>query len=406
MATLCLPGTAWCTEGDAAEISGFLSGYYASGDRKLDDRHSFIGTNDALQIKLKPGPKLTLYVDGRYFSNNPDLDNNVKEAYINWDLDRFSLRAGKQVIAWGRADKFNPTDVITPRNYEILSSDDDDQRFGAIGVMAKIFVLPELSLEAVLLPTFRSGRVPSGIFPPQILQNREHNGYSLDNTQWGIRLDKSGGQLDWSVSYYNGFSTLPMITLGNGFDLVLRNPRMQMFGMDFATTLDQWGIRGEGAYVRLSGLGTIPQTAPQSYFYSVLGIERNLAESMNLNIQWLHQNVFNFTERRDLVSPLVTIANGNSLIFNQFDSRQDGITVRLSEKWLNDTLQAEITGACLFNHGDYVIRPKVQYAISDRWKAALLADFYRGPHDSFFGGFRKNSLAYLEIRYEFGPFSR
>ena len=406
MAALFLSGTAWGTEGDIMEINGFLSGYYASGDRKIDDRHSLFGTNDALQIKLKPNPKFTMYIDGRYFSNNPNLDNNVREAYINWDLDRFSLRAGKQVIAWGRADKFNPTDVITPRNYEILSSDDDDQRFGAIGLLGKFFVLPELSLEVAVLPTFRSSKIPSGILPPQIVQSREHKDYSLDNTQWGIKLDKTGGQLDWSVSYYNGFATLPMITSTNGFDLILRNPRMQMFGMDFATTLNQWGIRGEGAYVRLSDLGAISQTAPQSYFYSVLGVEHSLAESMNLNIQWLHQKVLHFQDRGNIAPPLVTIANGNALIFNQFDRQQDGIAVRLSEKLLNDALQAEIAGVYLFKRHNYVIRPKMQYALSDRWKAILLADFYRGPHNSFFGGVRKNTLAFLEVRYEFGPFSR
>lgn len=389
------------------EINGFMSGYYASGNRKLDNEHSLFETNDGLQVKVKPDPKLSLYIDGRYFSNNPDSQNNLREAYINWNLDNFSLQAGKQVIAWGRADKFNPTDVITPRNYEILSSDDDDQRFGVIGLLGKFFVLSELSLEIVVLPTFRSSRVPSGILPDQINMSREHEDFSLDNTQWGIKADKSGGQWDLSASYYKGFSTLPIITSDNGFDLlVLRNPEMQMFGMDFATIVKQWGIRGEAAYVRLSDLGIIRQTSPQSYFYGVLGVERNLNESITLNVQWLHRDVSHFHDTGDIGPPLDSIATGNALIYNQFDRQQDGAAVHISGKWLNDTLTAEIAGAFLFNHSDYVIRPKVQYAISDRWKATLLADIYRGQEDSFFGGFRKNSLAYLEIRYEVGPFSR
>jgi hypothetical protein len=80
--------------------------------------------------------------------------------------------------------------------------------------------------------------------------------------------------------------------------------------------------------------------------------------------------------------------------------------VRLSGKWLNDTLQPEIAGVYLFNRHDYIIRPKIQYMLSDHWKASLLIDIYRGPNESFLGGFRKNSLAYFEIKYEFGPFSR
>ena len=107
---------------------------------------------------------------------------------------------------------------------------------------------------------------------------------------------------------------------------------MQMLGMDFATTLNQWGIPGEGAYVRLSDLWIIPQSAPQSYFYSVLGVEHDLGASMNVNVQWLHQNVLPFTNRNDMASPLEPLAKENSLIFNQFDRQQDGIAVRLSEK--------------------------------------------------------------------------
>ena len=129
-------------------------------------------------------------------------------------------------------------------------------------------------------------------------------------------------------------------------------------GSTFRWMLNQWGVRGEGAYVRLSALGIIPQTAPQSYFYSVLGVEHDLGASMYVNVQWLHQNVFHFTNRSDIASPLRPLANGNSLIFNQFDRRQDGIAVRLSEKWLNDSLQAEIAGVYLFNHRDYVMPRK------------------------------------------------
>jgi hypothetical protein len=53
---------------------------------------------------------------------------------------------------------------------------------------------------------------------------------------------------------------------------------------------------------------------------------------MNVNVQWLHQNVLPFTNRNNMASPLEPLAKENSLIFNQFDRQQDGIAVRLSEK--------------------------------------------------------------------------
>lgn len=53
---------------------------------------------------------------------------------------------------------------------------------------------------------------------------------------------------------------------------------------------------------------------------------------MNVNVQWLHQNVLPFTNRNDMASPLEPLAKENSLFLNQFDRQQDGIAVRLSEK--------------------------------------------------------------------------
>jgi hypothetical protein len=86
---------------------------------------------------------------------------------------------------------------------------------------------------------------------------------------------------------------------------------------------------------------------------------------------------------------------------NQLDRVQHGISLRISDKWLNETLETEVVGVVYFTRGDYAIRPRITYAFTDRWKGIVGADFFRGPDRSFFGNLRRNSTAYTELRWSF-----
>ncbi len=54
----------------------------------------------------------------------------LREAYADLYLGDFDLRAGQQIIAWGRADGINPTNNLTPQDYFVRSPEPDDIRMG------------------------------------------------------------------------------------------------------------------------------------------------------------------------------------------------------------------------------------------------------------------------------------
>lgn len=398
---LSAPEIGFCREGEETSIDGFLAGYFSTGNRKLDDERNIAGANGAVLFSYRYAEEQKALLDLRYFSGNSVSENNVREAYILWDAGNLTTRIGRQIIVWGRADRFNPTDVITPRNYEILSSDDDDQRFGATGVQARYSISSHCSLEAVALPVFYSSKIPSGILPPGIEISKEHQHFSDGNVQGGVKLDSSGEMVDWSVSYYNGFSLLPEIAVNEEGALVLQNRRLRMIGADFAAAIGAWGVRGEAARATFEEPAANPDIYPRSSLYTVLGLERAVWDTLSANIQWLHRALSDYLEPQSVSGPLAAIAFGNAVINNQFDKRQDGAALRLSERWLNDALQAEFAVVYFFNRHDRLLRPKISYAVDDHWKATFLADIYRGPEDSFLGFLQKNSLAYAELRYQF-----
>jgi len=391
-------------EAVSLEVKGYVSGYAASGNRKLDDERDIAGSNTGMQMRLRMPGELSLFADARYFSGIHAPEGRLREVYLNWIAGDLTLRAGQQIIIWGRADRFNPTDVITPRDYRVLSFDDDAQRFGVVGAEVTYRLSGEYTVSAHALPFFQTSRIPTGMLPAGTRWNPEHEHSSGDNVQWGVKLDDSSAWLDWSVSSFKGFSSLPELVLKNGAELVLENRAMRMIGVDFAASPGSWGIRGEASYIALERENDMPDLLPHSYFYSVLGVERNLAETTTLNVQWLRRQIFGFTDPRTVPGPLGQIAMGNAQIHNQFDKIQTGISISIRARGLHDALQAELSGVSFFVHHDYLIRPQLQYALNDHWSLLMMADIYHGPDDSFLGSLRKNSLAYAELRYQFGPF--
>lgn len=75
--------------------------------------------------------------------------------------------------------------------------------------------------------------------------------------------------------------------------------------------------------------------------------------------------------------------------------------MRVSYKWFNETLEGELAGVLSFTRLDFALRPKLTYAFTDRWKGMVGADIFRGSKNVLFGRLRKNSGAYVELRYSF-----
>ena len=75
--------------------------------------------------------------------------------------------------------------------------------------------------------------------------------------------------------------------------------------------------------------------------------------------------------------------------------------MRINGRWLNQTLETEMALVLSFTRLDYALRPKIIYALSDRWRLTLGADIFRGNQPSLFGRIRDNTGAYAEVRWSF-----
>ena len=128
----------------------------------------------------------------------------VREAYVQWRDDNWLARMGRQVLVWGRADRFNPTDNLTPRDYTLLAPEETDQRDG-LDALRLTYRRAEFSLTGLLFaPRLRPHHVPMALPPGLTVEEPRVSG-----AQGALKLDHSGGEVDWSLSYFNGFDLAP-----------------------------------------------------------------------------------------------------------------------------------------------------------------------------------------------------
>jgi hypothetical protein len=421
-----------------AGLSGTLALDYFSSDHAIDDADHFGGVNLTLKQRLQLGEGVRWVGEARFMAQqigHQDHDpigsaaRNVRyvdgviaelrEGYTEIEQGPIALRLGKQIIAWGRADELNPTDVITPKDYLLLLPEGTPAyRYGVTALRADYSFDERTRAIGVWVPVFSPSRIPFDV-PPGVHLEEDLPAVAIENGSAGIKLDRSGGNVDASLAYFYGYNLLPELrvtsvqadpvtgALAGDVDLV--HPRRHMIGADFATALGRFGYRGEVAYVLTPNADghRVDETTP--YLYYVLGIERTFFDNLSVIVQYVGRYVVNRVDpARALADPdpvegqaRFLAARETFIINQQLDTVQNGWSLRLDKRWWNDTLEFELLSLHYFERNDFFMRPTLSYLLADGWRAAVGGEIFHGPMHSLFGRVEKNTGAFAELSYSF-----
>jgi hypothetical protein len=344
------------------------------------------------------------YAMAENITRNARWLGDLREGFVETSIGAFDIRAGRQVLVWGRADKLNPTDSLSVKDYRLLTTDDEEQRLG-LSTLSTAWNLSEGSrFVLVWQPEWRAPGLP---IPPLgqgiTLSNLQPGGASR---QWALKYDRSSSDLDFSLSYFDGISRTPDLELlragPSGVDLGLAFRRVQVIGADFASTLGGWGFRGETAYTITqdpSGSNPLIQNAG---VFTVLGAERSLTDGLSISAQYLNRWVDDFNDITQGATPSTRALLVSQAINTQQQVRMNhGFSLRPALKLMNETLEMELAWVGWLTTGGQLFRPKITYAISDHFKAIAGAEVYSGPAESFFGRLSDVSSAFAEVRANF-----
>jgi hypothetical protein len=388
-------------------LTGSVRAAYWSSNRRTDDEKNIPNLSAWLKLDRKIAKDWGVFVEGYINREDPfDTRHNTsrfREAYVENRTGDWDFRFGKQIIAWGRADRFNPTDNLTPRDFSLLTADTDEDRFGSVAAKVSWNLNSSTSVTGVWLPRFRPHVFA---FPAQASVTTDHE-IPDSAKQWAVKLDQSGKAVDWSVSYFDGFDLTPDVSFGgvNSSGLIvakLRHNRTRVLGADAATTLGAYRLATEIAYTRTEDSGGDNPDIKNSHWYAVVGLERSFTDNLTINSQLFMRRVNHYANPEDIANPGVQpFAIQNAILNNQYDKQQYGLTLRIAKKWFNETLEGELAGSLLLKRSGYLIRPKLVYAYSDNIKFIGGFEYFAGSDNTAYGRQEKNRALFAEARYFF-----
>jgi hypothetical protein len=391
---------------DALGISGSLRAGYWSQDKNFTNNTGYSVDSAWLTLRPKEVEGFKLYLDGyvqeQDLARKEDAQSELREFYVEKSLGAFDFKVGRQITVWGRADRVNPTDNLSVSNLKLLMTDTEDQRLGVAAIQA-VYNFGQYRLIGIYIPEWRSPTYPIGNSAGASVSNFSKSGFQ---NQFGIKLDNSGGAVDWSFSYFDGFSKIPDLSLASpsasGLNVGLNYNRIRVIGADFALNLGSYGFRGEAAYARTENSDGTNPLIQKPNLYAVIGGDRTFFETFNVNAQIMYRHAFGFHDAARTSDPNIrTVASIESIITNQQFEDQAGMTLRPSYKMFNETLEMEVAFVRWFGKGESLIRPKVTYAFTDKFKGIVGGEIYSGPPDSTFGLLKHASSAFAELRYNF-----
>jgi hypothetical protein len=174
-------------------------------------------------------------IDAQVQDGDPDFSRaklDYTDNYVRWRNEEMRLTIGTQTVLWGRVDEISPIDRLSRVDLTRLVLDKQPERRRAVPAIRMEQFFGDYKLDAVWLPVFDAAMLPHrdsawhpvdttsgrivgiGTLPMTIgFQVREDEHGSGGG---GLRLTRTGGDLDYGMSVQRVRLSLPYYRLGAG----------------------------------------------------------------------------------------------------------------------------------------------------------------------------------------------
>ncbi len=388
-----------------------------------------------------------------------------EEAYLEFRQEKWELKAGIQKVHWGKLDELNPADNVNPQDFSHFVIDSlADRKIGIPMLKLNVYPSWETTLELVWVPVmfpYRLQRPGERWFPPiftapdsvdpgipgippvDIVAHYSEidlPSQTMENSEAAFRLSTTVAGFDVAVSYFYGFDTYTPTIGGDGFveiglvgrppfveatyyvDLAPQLSRVHVWGLELGKAVGPITIRSEWAYFRgglhnrkidTEAMGEMPGLpSMEEIFREML---ENLMETGEAKTDIPLSPELSL--KRDALRGGVGLdyiygdyVLSGQLLLNWIPKHDPqlipkavevSVTMNLRGTFMDETLQAEMSGMYNFSQGSLLLRPEVSYKILEDLKGSIRFVYIDGPHDSLLGQYSDNDQVQFRLRYSF-----
>ncbi|WP_421919420.1 hypothetical protein [Marinifilum sp.] len=332
---------------------------------------------------------------------------NLREAYVDLYLGKIDLRVGQQIIVWGRADGFNPTNNLSTNDFAVFSPEEDDRRMSNFILSATYNAYP-WRINVNVIPVYKASNIPfpkvntesiswlANYFPEETLQN----------SALAFKLSYEEASFDASLSFFRGYHKT------TGLDYQIKENHLHLFqrahlsyvlGADFSTNLGKIGLRGEFALSLNEDKEEEEFYIPEDQLEYTLGVDKEWG-NFSLILQYVGKYVpdevckaSDFSDSRKGF-----ICQQNNLMFGQTDKWIHSVSMRPAMDLAHETLQMEILSLYNFTTQELYCKPMIEYLLTDNISTSIGAQLYFGPSDSRYDYLEHSANAiFLEFKVNF-----
>ncbi len=400
----------------------------------------------SINFRYQNFPSITNPADLNHRYNVEPLELQLKEAYIDYFsflFNRLDLRVGKQRIAWGTADKMNPTDNLNPDDLTDIFN--FGEKIPSLAVKAEFYLNDDFSLTGIWLPYFTPARFSDNEFnypamldanlSAQILPELTRIGLlasissingtikmpekKMKNSMYAFKLSGKLFNFDFSLSYFKGYDDIPIINnlyidattpSSTSISYNMIYPGLQVIGLDTAGEILEVGVWAEAACFipeEVKSVSTIVISASpfpikstntaldkEPYFKYTVGFDYTFKNGIYFNSQFIHGF---FMERG----------------YHQ-EKPQDYVAGSIEKKFFDDKLKIKLIGAAgvkdlhkakkfkdVKKNSGNMWGPEINYYPVDNTELILGCMAIEGSDKTFFGKMKNDDQLYIKFKLYF-----
>lgn len=332
---------------------------------------------------------------------HPELD----ECRLLLDTEYLDVSIGKMIVRWGAGDGINPMDLFNPVDQRDPVASARSTKKRAVPMVRAVAQTPWLTLEGVFLP-FAAVNGPDAAESPweslalKSIRRAAGAGKAVfdDDTkpvgvEGGLRASVTARGWDLALLSFQGFANEPVYAAIPLDDITLyqaRYPHFRAFGFNFAKGLSAGTLRGELVFkpdTVFPGVQTAAANgnglARTDFLEGVVGMDWTFFSDLYVNAQYYFE----------------ALPQGeNGAAYRAFS---DGMTFKVSDKFLGNALEAGVQGMASFSGDGLSVEAYGQYELDDHWKLTCGVQLWEGPPRSRLGQYDANDMTYLKLRYAF-----